>query len=148
MACYLRLTPVMPIKIIYLDDRKGGVFACTGRLKGSEFIAANIELFDRDFATDPLWYVLVDADHATAVDVTNEDVRAIATLDRQLSGKAPNLVVAIYAQESLMFGLSRMWKAYVGESPWVIDVFRDRTDAVAWLKKEVATRTGTVIALG
>jgi len=137
----------MAIDILYTDGRKGAVFAGSGRLKGAEFIAANNELFARDFATDPLLYVLFDADHATAVDVTNDDVRRIADQDVSASRQIPHLVVAIYAQESLTFGLARMWQVYVQLSGWVTEIFRDRTAAVAWLKKEVATRTGVSIEL-
>jgi hypothetical protein len=40
-----------------------------------------------------------------------------------------------------------MWKAYVDQSRWETAVFRNRTDAVTWLKKEVARRTGVSIEL-
>ncbi len=135
----------MPIDITYMDGRKGAVFAGSGRLKGAEFIAADNEIFARDFATDPLLYVLFDTDHATAVDVTSDDVRAIAEQDLRVSGHVPDLVIAIYAQESLTFGLARMWQTYVQQSGWVTNVFRDRAAAVTWLKGEVAARTGNSI---
>ena len=137
----------MPIDIVFVDGRKGAVFVGSGRLKGAELIAANNELFARDLATDPLLYVLFDADHATAIDVTSDDVRNIANQDVQLSSQIPHLFVAIYAEESVAFGLARMWQAYVEQSGWATAVFRDRADAVTWLKTEVAARTGVTIEL-
>jgi hypothetical protein len=135
----------MPIEIDYVQGRKGAVFAGSGRLKGAEFLAASDEAFARDFATDPLHYILFDADDADAVDVTGQDMRELARRDIEVSRRLPGLVVAIYAHEALAFGLARMWQAYVEQSGWTTAVFRDRQEAVNWLKKEVAARTGTAV---
>lgn len=137
----------MPIDITYMDLRKGAVLTGSGRLKGAELIAATNELFARDFVTDPLLYVLVDGNEVTAVDLTSDDMREIANQDLRVSGQIPHLVVAISAQEYLTFGLARMWQVYVEHSGWATAVFRDRTAAVTWLKKKVATGTGVSIEL-
>jgi hypothetical protein len=137
----------MTIDIMYVDGHKGAVLAGSGRLKGSEFLAANEELFARDFVADPLLYVLFDADQATAIDVTSDDVRDIANQDLRVSHQLPHLIVAIYAQEKLTFGLARMWQVYVAQSGWETAVFQDRTEAVNWLKKEVTIERGRSIEL-
>jgi hypothetical protein len=136
------------ITIKYVDGRKGVILASSGRLKGAEITAANNEVFARDFTADPLLYVLVErgAD-LTAIDVTADDVRDIAQQDLDVSSKAPNVSVAVLAYDTLSFGLARMWQAYVDGSGWRTAIFQDRAAAVAWLRTEVAERTGIAIAL-
>jgi hypothetical protein len=137
----------MTIAIKYTDDRKGAILVGSGRLKGAEFIAANNELFARDFAAEPLLYILFDGDGATSVDVTVQDIQEIAQQDVEASGKLPHISVAVFAQDELAYGLARMWQVYVDASGWQTAVFRDRASAVTWLRKDVAERTGIDITL-
>ena len=137
----------MTIAIKYVDGRKGAILEGSGRLKGAEFIAANNELFARDFVAEPLLYILFDGDHATAVDVTVQDLRDIAQQDVRASRELPRLSVAVFAQDPLSYGLARMWQAYVDASGWRTAVFQARAAAVAWLRSEVAERTRIDITL-
>jgi hypothetical protein len=137
----------MTIAIKYVDGRKGAILEGSGRLKGAEFIAANNELFARDFVAEPLLYILFDGDHATAVDVTVQDLRDIAQQDVRASRELPRLSVAVFAQDPLAYGLARMWQVYVDASGWRTAVFLDRAAAVAWLRSEVAERTRIDITL-
>lgn len=137
----------MTILVKNFDDRRGAVLVCSGRLTGAEFLAANSEIFARDPVAEPLQYMLVDGDEATSVDVTAQDIREVAELDIDASRNFPNVLVAIFAQDTLAFGLARMWQAYVSKSGWKTAVFRNRASAVAWLKAEVAKRTGLATTL-
>ena len=137
----------MTITVKYADDRKGAILVGSGRLKGTEFIAANNELFARDFEAEPLIYILFDGDHATSVDVTVQDIRDIAQQDIEASSKLPHVLVAIFAHDELAYGLARMWQVYVDASGWRTAVFRDRAAAVKWLQKEVAEGTPIDITL-
>jgi hypothetical protein len=51
-------------------------------------------------------------------------------------------VIAVYAEDMVIFGLARMWEVLVHPSDWETQVFSDRTEAVAWLKGRVADRFG------
>ena len=37
----------------------------------------------------------------------------------------------------LGYGLSRMWQAYTDDIPWNANVFRTRSEAEDWLRKEI-----------
>lgn len=137
----------MTIEVRYLDNRRGAIMVCSGRLKGSEFISASREIFARDSVAEPLLYILMDGDEASSVDVTADDIRDIAEIDVEASRTLPNVLVAVFAQDALAFGLARIWQAYVSESGWTAAIFRNRASAVAWLKREVAKRSGTAITL-
>jgi hypothetical protein len=138
----------MTINIKYVDGRKGVILESSGRLKAAEFAAANEEIFTRDFTAEPLLYVLVErGDDLTAVDLTAEDVREIAEKDIEVSSRAPNVLVAVLAYNTLSYGLARMWQAHVDASGWKTAIFQDRAAALDWLRTEVAERTGIVIEL-
>ena len=98
-------------------------------------------------SAEPLLYILFDGDHATAVDVTVQDLRDIAQQDVRASRELPRLSVAVFAQDPLAYGLARMWQVYVDASGWRTAVFLDRAAAVAWLRSEVAERTRIDITL-
>jgi hypothetical protein len=136
------------VSIRYVDGRKGVILVSSGRVKGAEFTAATKELFARDFTAEPLLYVLVErgAD-VTAIDVTAEDVRDIAEQDIEVSSKAPNVSVAVLANNTLSYGLARMWQTLVDASGWRTAIFQDRAAAVDWLRTEVAKKTGIAIEL-
>jgi len=137
----------IPIGITYLDDGAGVVFTGSGVVTGAEIRAANAEIFSRDLAARPYQYCLFDANGLTGMNVSADGVRAIAGQDISAARQMPVVVVAIYANSDLSFGLARMWESLVAQSGWTTGVFRDRAAAVAWLKKEVADRFERSIAV-
>jgi len=114
---------------------------------GEELISANREMLSRGNVTDPYRYALFDANGMTSVDVTAKDIQTIADQDISASRGMPRFVFAVYASSDIAFGLARMWELLIERSGWVTRVFRHRSDAVAWLKDEVAIRFGSEISI-
>ncbi len=82
-----------------------------------------------------------DFSNVDAIEISNEELKKIAELDKKMKSTVGNNVVAIVASKDLMFGLSRMWETFIEIEgvDWHTKVFRKRDDAESWLKNEVKT---------
>ena len=137
----------MPIAIRYIDGGKGVILTGEGVVTGTDLLAANKEIYSRDLVAEPYHYGLFDADGLTGITASTEEMRALAAASIAVARRMPRFVIAIYAKDSLTFGLARMWEAFVEQSGWITHVFRERPRAVAWVKAEVEKRLGLQIAL-
>jgi hypothetical protein len=137
----------MAIEIKYFDGGKGVLWRASGTLTGEDLLSANKEMFSRDFVAEPYHYGLFDSTDVTEVKISADTMRENATQDVLEARRMPKFVYAIYAKSHVTFGLGRMWEALVGESGWVTHTFGKRSDAVEWLKAQVATKFGYQISL-
>jgi hypothetical protein len=137
----------MAIEVQYFDGGKGVLWKACGTLTGEDLLSANEEMFSRDLAAQPYDYGLFDSTAVTDVKISADKMRENAIQDVFEARKMPKFVFAVYATTDVAFGLARMWEALVGESGWVTRTFRDRSDALQWLKTEVETRFGYQISL-
>lgn len=137
----------MAIELEYLDGGKGVIWKASGTLTGEDLLSANKEMFSRDMVKQPYHYGLFDAAAVTEVTVSADKMRQNAMEDVSEARLMPKFVFAVYVASDVAFGLARMWEALVGESGWATHTFRSRSEAVAWLKSEVATRFGYQITL-
>lgn len=90
------------------------------------------ETFERDSRIDG---ALIDWSDAAPFKVSSTAVRhAAAIAPRNAKSSAKHYRVAIVAPQDLVFGLARMEEALASGTTWVIQVFRERTSALAWLE--------------
>ena len=128
----------MTIEVEYLDEGKGALYRASGVLTGDELIEANQRVLSRAVAEKLLLYVLFDCDGITGVSISDLQLRRVAEQDIVASRHMRNpIVVAIYAKDDVPFALSRMWMVYVEAAGWNTHVFRQKSDAVTWLKDRV-----------
>ena len=75
---------------------------------------------------------LLDLRDVTEIDVTSEQIRSIAHVERQ----GPNRIsrMAILVDSEVGFGLSRMFQVLAEETSYEIKVFRDIDDCRKWLR--------------
>jgi len=137
----------MPIKIDYVDGKRGVILTCTGVVTGAEVIDVNKEIYRRDETAAPLLYQLIETDGLTGVNISTRELHDIADQDVAASRTIPNSVIAIYVSQDLPYALARMWQVFVERSGWETNVFRERAEAEAWLKAEVAARFGFTATL-
>ena len=104
-------------------------------------------MLSRGNPTEPYGYALFDANGMIGVTATAKDINKIANQDIAGAGRMPTFLFAIFASSEVAFGLARMWELLVERSGWVTHVFRNRFDAVAWLRDEVATRFRSQISI-
>ena len=138
----------MTIEVRYLDDGKGAIYEASGVLSGEELVTANERVLSRTLAGESLLYSFFDCNSITGVAVSDAELRRVAEQDVVASRRMPNrIVVAIYAKDDIPFALSRMWMVYVEAAGWETNVFRRKSEAMAWLKERVATAFGIEVGL-
>ncbi len=128
----------MPHKIKACDGGIGNIIEGSGTLNDQELI----EFYTPHLTGDPLKfkryrYGLVDYSAVTQVDVSNQAVQVIADLCIKAAQINPDPVVAYVANSDLVFGLTRMFEAFVYELQWDVMVFRNKKDALAWIRNKV-----------
>jgi hypothetical protein len=126
----------MPIKVSYRED--GGVdFDEQGLMTGEDVIEANNTIYASEEKIAQLKYQLCDYTKVDKFEISNFELRRIASQDEKAATLNPDMLVAIVSVQDLMFGLARMWEAYAGETPFETAVFREREEAKAWIQARV-----------
>lgn len=126
----------MPIEIRYTDDRTGLDFCAVGSVTGREIIASSKKIY-KDEAFEKLRYWIVDRSRCTHYEVSADEIRLIAELDKKAAKKNPDLITALISETDLQFGMSRMYETFVGESGFKTKLFKDRDSAEKWIQSEL-----------
>jgi len=137
----------MPVEVRYLDGGKGAVFLLSGFVTGEEVIAANRQIYSRDFAAEPYLYTFVDCDDIEGMNVSTMQVREIAQQHIGASKNLRNHVLGVYAKNDLPFALARMWQVFVESTGWDTRAFRVRSEAVDWVKQRALDKFDVAITL-
>ena len=126
----------MTIKINYIDDGVGIEIVASGCVTGDEIIEIQREIYSPD-NLKKLKYQLIDRTECKEYNVSFEDIKKIAIFDTAASKSNPDIVIAIVSPTDLQFGMSRAWQAYVVDSHYKTQIFRDRIAAVNWLEEQL-----------
>ncbi|MFZ0693159.1 MAG: hypothetical protein WAN51_03260 [Alphaproteobacteria bacterium] len=138
----------MPLTVKQLNDGQGVVYTASGKLTGTEVVAALAEVEAPDHAPTTIVYAFFDFDDVTGVEVSTPQLRQMAEIAIHASRRgAVGRVVAIYAKDDLPFALARMWMVFVEQAGWETAVFRTRSEALAWVRKRVAEKRGVNVQL-
>ena len=124
----------MGIKITRDEDQDLTLHDVTGPVSEEEMYDALENFYKRDPTTLLLWDMSqTDVKHVTP-DILQKFVRRSIELASSRQGDR----VAIYALEDLQYGLARMSKVFaeMGTSPYIVNVFRSRQEALQWLTSE------------
>ena len=80
--------------------------------------------------------ILFDHTELNAGPLTVDDVQGIANIAGQYNEQFGNAKLAPVVNRDLEYGLARMWGVFVESKAWHASekLFRDRDEAVAWLK--------------
>ena len=120
----------MPYQMCFTDT--GADVRFSGVTTGAEIVAAKAEALAHPFGR-PLGFLLFDFTGAEQFDVPTADVRRVASEDREYAATHPPFAIAVVAPQDLEYGLSRMWQAFVDDTPIASTVARTRAEALAWL---------------
>ena len=134
----------MPIEIIDLDEGRGNVIIGSGILTGEEYIdELKGHLAQDEEKLKSYLYSLTDY---TAVTMVEEAPTSVIRLSSELCKRAeainPDVIVAIVADNDLLFGLSRMWEILMDTTGWETKVFKARETAEMWIAKRLKERFG------
>ena len=105
-----------------------------GLMTDEDVIEANNTIYASEEKIAQLKYQLCDYTKVDKFEISNFELRRIASQDEKAATLNPDMLVAIVSVQDLMFGLARMWEAYAGETPFETAVFREWEEAKAWIQ--------------
>ncbi|MBW2564553.1 MAG: hypothetical protein JRE29_11075 [Deltaproteobacteria bacterium] len=126
----------MPIQIKYIEGGFGVEFIGSGVVTGADIIKANKEIYSNEKFSRQR-YQIVDRTNCKEFQVSNEEIRIIAEQDKAAAKINPNIIIALISITDLQYGISRVYRALVGDSGFLTEVFRDRKNAEEWLEKQL-----------
>lgn len=133
----------MPYEASYVDDGKGVLKRGIGIVTGLEIYNSCLhDSLDKE-KSSKLRYGLIDFTETTEMRVTPGDIRRLVEMNRKLASFTPGALIAIVGPTALPYALARMWHTLSDDLPWESNVFHTRPDAIAWLRKEFVTRSGS-----
>ncbi len=115
-------------------DDGGIILTWEGPVTGKELIDAFSEIYATDEQIKRIAYQLIVLTKSEEIIVTTDDLKRVASLDIRASKVNPNMLVAVVGDRDIVFGLSRMWEAFVDDAPLKTGTFRTLEDAEDWLK--------------
>jgi hypothetical protein len=127
----------MPFTQNFVDDGKGVHRIGTGVVTGPEMIDFMLAEAEDEERCRGLRYELVDFSATTQMKVTLEETRRIVAMTRRIADWAPGIVVAVVAPLDVAYGISRMWHSLHDDAAWKRNLFRQRAEALAWLRKQL-----------
>jgi hypothetical protein len=128
----------MPISVESANKGLGAIYRCIGNLEASHFSDANNRLLQHPERIRKLKYVIIDASAMEPFYFAPSDMDRIVQQDQQMAAlAAPGLVIALVARKEAVFGLARMWEAFVSGIGWNTNSFSSVTDAQAWVRLKV-----------
>ena len=138
----------MSIEIRYFNNGMGVYWLGQGVLTGQDLLEASKETFKSEEKIKQLKYALIDFTSIDMESIQSAEIRVKAEMDEMAAKTNPDVVVAITASKDVMFGLSRMWEAFVDEIGWKTRVFRSRTEAELWIKETIKEQSGLDLTIG
>ena len=126
----------------YTLDGLGVIHRGEGIVTGADVIAASADHHRLEDRARRLRYGIVDFTEVTELRVSAAEAQAIADEDRLTAALTPDVVVAVVAPQDHVFGMSRMWETLAESTGWTTRVFRDRAEAVGWLREQFPNAVG------
>jgi hypothetical protein len=123
----------MPYTTELTEDCMGVVHTGTGVVTGEEILRGSQLLSQLVQNTENFHYEFVDLCEATGIEITQEDLQEIATLDRMTAYFRPHAVVVVVAPNEQLFSVAKQWERLVRNLGWTIHIARSRREAHSWL---------------
>jgi len=133
----------MPIEIKDSDGGLGNIIIGRGIVTEEELVDALKKHLTQDKDKFKQYrYSLSDYTATTKLEVSTQKIKLIAEYGKRAAIGNPEAIVAVVANQDLIYGLTRMWEALLAGTNWETMAFRNREDAEAWIKERVKERYG------
>ena len=136
----------MGLTLEYLNDHHGVMATASGELTGEAFVKAVREVNAFAINTAPICYTFFNFDSLHAISINIGDLSAAALCARQAAELGDTeRVVAIFAGDEYAYRLALIYMAFIEQTGWEAWTFRDRREAVAWLRGRVEMKHGIAV---
>jgi len=136
----------MPIDYRQVDGGLGNVITASGVVTEEEFIGFYTDFFSQDEKSLANYRFGLSVYSAVAeLHVNVDSVKRVVVMSTRTASIIPDTLVAICAPQTYAYGLARMWEVFLDVSNWETRVFKDRDEAVSWLRKRAKEKYGIAI---
>jgi hypothetical protein len=125
----------MPVSVEKLEDG-GYLVTGSGAVTGEEIADANDRMYTSPEAIEEIKYQLCDMSGVHDGDVSTDAVRRIVAQDEMAAKHNPGMVMALVANDELVYGLMRMWEGFMSGSAMETMVFKSVEEAEQWLREK------------
>jgi len=133
----------MPIEIKDLDNGLGNIITGQGIVTEEELVDALKQLLTQDKDKFRKYrYSLTDYTAVKKIEISTEKVRQIAEFCVRSSIANSKAIVAVVANQDLIYGMARMWEIMSDKAKWETMVFKNREEAEAWIKERAKQKYG------
>ena len=125
----------------FLSGCRGIAYIVSDRLTRLEFNSVYTAVVTPTFANEPIFYAFFEfRDDVSRVDIAADELRAMAArLVETGRNKSVRRVTAIYAKNDQPFARALEWRDFI-KTVGEVEVFRERSEALEWLRKRVAEK--------
>jgi len=133
----------MPVETINLDHGLGVLMRGYGIVTGEEYWNTLQKHLSQDKEIIKKYrYTLADFTDLEQTRIETEVIVKATDLCKKTAIINPDVIVALAANQDLVFGLSRMWEMLATDTNWEINVFREIEEAKEWIQKRVIEKFG------
>jgi hypothetical protein len=132
----------MPIEVSCVDNGIGVLHIGAGIVTGQDVLESKYLTFSSPEMVRQYRYGLIDYARVDDLDMSGKELEAVAALDKKAALITPGACVAIVAVRDSVFGLARMWDAYMHGAGWDTHVFRAREQAEDWIRAQTRNKYG------
>ena len=136
----------MGLTLEYLNDNHGVRATASGELTGEALVEAARQVNAFAVKTKPLCYAFFDCERLTAISVTIGHLAEAAMCAREAAKLCDTeRVVAVFASDEYSYRLALIYVTFIEQTGWEAWAFRDRGEAVAWLRSRAAMKHGITV---
>lgn len=129
------------------QEGRGLVVVARGVISGEQLLRQTRKTYAPD-VVQRLRYQIIDLRDVERMDITAEQMKQLASLNRQAAEAAAGAKIAIVACHDLTVGLSRIYSAYAQSPQLQARIFRSMEDARAWVESDEQYRAADAKAGG
>ena len=127
----------MSVKYIFEDDGRGVVISADGAVQGSEMLSVMSEIFANEEDIRKYQYGIVDYSQIDTLDISHNQIFALAEIHITASKVNPNIVVGFAITKSLIYGLVRIWMVYANMTGWKVNIKKDIRSIRQWIEENL-----------
>ena len=139
----------MGLELRHLNNNRGVFATASGDLTGQEFVDAIWRVNASAAKSKPIFYTYFDFGEVTSISLSIRDLAgaaesAIAAANAQETER----IVAVVAAQETAFRLATIYTVFIQQAGWEVRTFRDRNEAVAWLRSRAEAKHGIKVEIG
>jgi len=136
----------MGLRLTYVNDNHGVIGTASGELTGMELIDAVRRVNAFAVTTDAFCYTFFDFDTVNRISISIGDIATAADCAIEAAKlRDTERIVAIFANGEFSYRLALVYMTFIEETGWEAWVFRNRGEAISWLRGRAALKHGIIV---